>query len=414
MIAYRPLIIIAALLALLFSYLLFERLLIDRRLRRVKLRIAVTGTRGKSSVTRLIAAALRESGRRVVAKTTGSAAMIILPDGSEEEIPRVGPPSILENKSILRLAARHKADALVSEMMSITPECLRVEVRKLLKPELLVITNVRLDHREEQGYARPEIARSLSVALSPDCAVLVPKEDVLPELEQAAAKVGAKIIRLSGDDGLKIPEDISALIPMEFEENIRLALAAAGFCGVERAVAWRGMAGARPDLGGIRVYRAKIGSPPVPWLLVSAFAANDPDSSRLALAKLQGLTRSFPGKRRAILNLRDDRGDRTVQWLAALRDGFFNEFNRVVLVGSPAVAALRRKARRIGKKVRMPARHISVLGERSPEKITAAMAAESGSAPGGIIIGLGNMGGLGRGLVEYWERIGERMEHDLA
>jgi poly-gamma-glutamate synthase PgsB/CapB len=410
----RLLIILAVLLVLLFSSLLFERLIIDRRLGRIKLRIAVTGTRGKSSVTRLIAAALRESGLRVVAKTTGSAAMVILPDGSEKEIPRVGPPSILENKSILRLAVRHKADALVSEMMSITPECLRVEVRKLLKPGLLVITNVRLDHREEQGYARPETARSLSVALGPDCAVLIPKEDILPELEQTAAKVGAKISRLSGGDDLKMPEDVSALIPMEFEENIHLALAAADFCGIERAVAWRGMAGARPDLGGLRVFRAAIGSPPSPWLLVSAFAANDPESSRLALAKLRGLTHSFPGKRRAVLNLRDDRGDRTLQWLAALKDGFFNEFNRVVLVGSPAVAALRRRARRIGKKARMPANHISVMGERSPEKITAAMAVESGSALGGVIIGLGNMGGLGRGLVEYWEQIGEPMEHDLA
>jgi len=412
--AYRPLIIIAALLALLFFYLLFERLLIDRRLHRVKLRIAVTGTRGKSSVTRLIAAALRESGRRVVAKTTGSAAMVILPDGSEQEIPRVGPPSILENRSILRLAARHKADTLVSEMMSITAECLRVEARKLLKPGLLIITNVRLDHWEEQGRTREEIVRSLAVALCPDCTVLVPNEDALPELERAAGRVGAKITRLSADNTPKIPDEVSALLPMEFEDNIRLALAALEFCGVERAVAWRGMAGARPDAGGLKIFRAKIGSPPAPWLLVSAFAANDPESSRLALTKLQGLTRSFPGKRRAILNLRDDRGGRTVQWLDALRAGFFSEFNRVVLVGSPAVAALRRRARRIGKRTRMPERHIAVLSERSPEKITAAMAADADSVPGGVIIGLGNMGGLGRGLVEYWEQIGERMEHDLA
>ncbi|MCK7480234.1 MAG: hypothetical protein M0C28_25450 [Candidatus Moduliflexus flocculans] len=70
----------------------------------VPLRIGVTGTRGKSSVTRLIAAALRGSGRRTLAKTTGSRPMLILPDGTEREIPRPGPATILEQKRLLRIA----------------------------------------------------------------------------------------------------------------------------------------------------------------------------------------------------------------------------------------------------------------------------------------------------------------------
>jgi hypothetical protein len=46
-------------LCLLFFYFALERLLFERRLRRIPLRLAVTGTRGKSTVTRLIAGALR-------------------------------------------------------------------------------------------------------------------------------------------------------------------------------------------------------------------------------------------------------------------------------------------------------------------------------------------------------------------
>src|ERR1043165_5680056 len=54
-----------------------------RALRTIQVRIHVAGTRGKSTTTRLIAAALRAGGRRVVAKTTGAEPRLLLPDGSE-------------------------------------------------------------------------------------------------------------------------------------------------------------------------------------------------------------------------------------------------------------------------------------------------------------------------------------------
>ncbi len=47
----------------------------------VPIRIHVNGTRGKSSVARLIAAGLRAGGICTVAKTTGSAARYIHPAG---------------------------------------------------------------------------------------------------------------------------------------------------------------------------------------------------------------------------------------------------------------------------------------------------------------------------------------------
>ena len=50
-----------------------------RRLSRIPIRIHVNGTRGKSSVTRLIAAGLSASGLRTYAKTTGTRPRLILP-----------------------------------------------------------------------------------------------------------------------------------------------------------------------------------------------------------------------------------------------------------------------------------------------------------------------------------------------
>jgi len=127
-------------------YLLIERLALDARLRLIPVRICVAGTRGKSSVVRLIAGALRESGTNVVAKTTGSRAAVLLPDGTEREVRRRGLPSVLEQKRIVRTAARLGAQVLVTEMMSIGEECLSTESRRLIRPDILVLTNVRLDH----------------------------------------------------------------------------------------------------------------------------------------------------------------------------------------------------------------------------------------------------------------------------
>jgi hypothetical protein len=56
--------------------------------------LVFSATRGKSGTTRLIAAGLRASGARVLAKTTGSKPRLVFPDGSEREIPRPGPASI--------------------------------------------------------------------------------------------------------------------------------------------------------------------------------------------------------------------------------------------------------------------------------------------------------------------------------
>ena len=55
-----------------------------RNLMKIPLRILVNGTRGKTSVTRLVASALNEAGLMTYAKTTGSDAKWIMPDGSEK------------------------------------------------------------------------------------------------------------------------------------------------------------------------------------------------------------------------------------------------------------------------------------------------------------------------------------------
>ncbi len=365
---------------------------------RVPLRIGVTGTRGKSTVTRLIAASLRADGRTVLAKTTGSKAMIILPDGAEEEIPRRGLPSILEQMRLLKRAVALDARVLVSELMSVQPAILAVESRRLIRPQILVITNARVDHREEMGETRSEIARGLAAAIPAGATVFVLEEENQPEFERAASEAGSRLVTVG--ERSRPPAEVPwpDWSPGQvFDGDIRLALAVADELGVDPEPALRGIVGARPDFGSLRAWDAVLGEPPAPWTLVSAFAANDPESSRRALARLAGLRREQPRELVGVLNLRADRGDRTLQWVEALDSGFFSGFAALYIIGAHTGAARWRQ-----RAAAAPA--IRPLRAGSAEAILAAVTRSHGG--GAVLVGLGNMGGLGGRLVEHWEKIG--------
>jgi len=372
--------------------LLLERQKMARMRSGVPLRICVAGTRGKSAVTRHIAAALRASGRTVLAKTTGSKPAVILPDGTEREIPRPGLPSVLEQKRVLELAARLGADALVTEMMSIRPECLAVESGKILRPGLLVLTNVRLDHEEEMGRTKEKVAASLAAAISPGCDVLVPASEWYPVFDRAAREKKSRVVQT-------VPDDAPPPSGIDFPENVGLALAAAARLGLDRETALKGMAAARPDFGGLKIWSMVSPVSGRTWHFGGIFAANEPESTRIALDRVRTRV-PFAGRRTiALVNLRADRASRTLQWLAAVRAGFFANFDRVVFIGEQA-AALGRK--RFPKEAGGPA--IGAIAARSAEKVMAALWPMSADET--IVVGMGNIAGIGGALTEYWGAAG--------
>ena len=85
----------------------------QKRILSIPIRIHVNGTRGKSSVTRLIGAALREGGIKTITKVTGTYPRLVLEDGSEVDIYRKTEPNIIEQLSIVKLAAQRKVQAIV-------------------------------------------------------------------------------------------------------------------------------------------------------------------------------------------------------------------------------------------------------------------------------------------------------------
>ena len=399
----RELLVLTACLGVLLVYLALERIRLDRGRRRVPRRIAVTGTRGKSSVVRLVAAGLRASGARVLAKTTGSEPVLIFPDGSEREIKRSGPASIREQVHLVALAASSGADTLVAEMMSIGAECLAAESRRILRPGTLAMTNVRLDHLDEMGRDKVAIARTLSGAIPERADIFIPEEEVCPPFEEAAARTGSKlhaVVRAAAGAG---PGEGSSAPPGEFEPNLRLARAVLGSLGIDDRTIERGMSGAVPDAGSLRVWRGSFGGRQRQAVCVSLFAANEPESSAAALLKVKAMV-PFAGRPLAgLLSLREDRGDRTLQWVRSAGEGFFREFFAVVLIGPPGRAALRMIRRRIA----ADDAPFSFFDGSSPEELMDRVFSLTPGEP--VIVGLGNFVGLGASLVRFWEHQGNRL-----
>lgn len=375
-------------------YLGWESFQLKKKRRLIPIRICVTGTRGKSTVVRLIAASLRAADYRVVAKTTGSKPMVILADGAEKEILRRGLPSILEGIRLINLAKREQARILVTEMMSINPESMAAESLRIFSPHIMVITNVRPDHQEQWGDSRAGIADCFAAAIPAGCTLFVPAEEMYPVFQDLSA---------SGRVDLNpVPEDIQPdsrnELDHEFSQNLRLTLAVSQHLGIDRDSALSGLQNVNPDFGSLQVWHTHPEAGSGGCYLVSGFAANDPESTCMVFEKMSRLL-PLPGKKLiGLLNLRWDRADRTRQWLDALDCGRVPEFDVLALVGGHARAVSRRLA---GNKL---LKKVIVLPNTSAESILQSLC--SLTSDQAVIFGMGNMEGAGAELVSLWQEKG--------
>src|SRR5262245_50182833 len=138
-----------------------ERARLVRQRGSIRIRIHVNGTRGKSSLVRLIAAALRAHGVRTYAKTTGSQPQLILPDGSELPVFRPGLPNVIEQLRIIGIAADDRAEALVLECMALQPHLQALCELSILCSTHGVISNAWPDHLDVMGPGEREVALAL-------------------------------------------------------------------------------------------------------------------------------------------------------------------------------------------------------------------------------------------------------------
>jgi len=385
--------VVAGSLGVFLLFLIFETLFVRSVRRAIPMCICVTGTRGKSSVVRLIAAGLRRQETRVVAKTTGSRAVLIAPEGAEHTIRRRAPAWILEQRGLLVAARRWRADVLVSEAMSVRPENQEVELCRILRPGVLVIPTVRLDHVEDQGRSLDEVAAHLGRTVPRDTTVFVSERECPRSLSVALAERSSRVVAVPAE----LPEGTIEGFPYEeWPENVSLALAVCGSLGVPREEAIARMHRVSPDLGALKAWRVTGASCGTSWIAVNGFAANDPESTRAALSRFTNRWASENVRRIGLLNLRWDRGDRTEQWCRSLSSDF-PAFDRLFITGGHARAAWRRLRGRYGDRV-------ACLAAGSPAVIMARI--EALEPAGGLLFGFGNIGGRGSALVAHWDRIG--------
>ena len=270
-------------------------------------RIHINGSRGKSSVTRLIAAGLRFGGIKTLAKTTGSAPRIIDDKGEDHMIHRLRSPSIGEQIKLLKLFSNSSPDAIVIECMAVQPEYQWVTEQKMMKSTIGVITNVRPDHLDEMGYDLLSIASSLSNTIPYESNFITGEEYINSPLKEISINRNTEYFQTNADS---IPKEYMNNFPyLEHSENISIALKVCELVGIKKEVALEGMTHTKPDPGALEIIKMNIANKYI--YFVNAFAANDPHSTLM----IWNMIKERMTKQRTciFLNTRKDRLYRTKQ-----------------------------------------------------------------------------------------------------
>jgi poly-gamma-glutamate synthase PgsB/CapB len=367
-----------------------------KMLRRIPTRIHVNGTRGKSSVTRLIAAGLRAGGVKTFAKTTGSAARLIHADGSEEPVERRGGPNIREQIGIIRRAAQEGSEALVIECMAVRPDLQKTTERSIVNSTIGVITNVRPDHLEVMGPTLENVAIALGGTVPRDGKLFTTAGRYAEYLCNEAARRGSQS-QVTTPDRHPGAEEMDGFDYVEIPENVALALDVCEEVGVDRATALAGMYKVTPDIGATSQIHLHRGPKEVTF--VSAFAANDREST-VFLWNLINIRAS--GDRQAIvmINNRGDRMRRAVDMAQIIAKDIHADLYFVV--GDKASTFVDMAAR-----AGLSRNKLINLGGRSPEEVLDKLFELTPARS--TVMGISNIGGFGVKFMDLLER--ERSTH---
>ena len=307
---FSPLIILGALALVLIISGLLEFRSHQLVLSNIPVRIHVNGTRGKSSVTRLIAAGLRAGGKKTFAKTTGTAPRVIDAEGIDRIIHRLRSPSIGEQVRLLKYFSAEKPDVVVMECMAVQPQYQWISEHQMVKSEIGVITNARPDHLDEMGPTDVDVVRSLCNSVPIDGALITAEEKHKNILKKVAEQNGSEFSH--SNEGSITDSELNKFSYIEHPQNIAIALDVCKKMGIKRDVALTGMHSVKPDLGALIVWKlnGKNGS----LQFVNGMAANDPVST-LQIWKFVIDRYPTTSGSAVFFNSRDDRPLRTNQML---------------------------------------------------------------------------------------------------
>ncbi|WP_084728868.1 poly-gamma-glutamate synthase PgsB [Streptacidiphilus neutrinimicus] len=370
-------------------------------LEQIPVRVLVNGIRGKSSITRLCAGALRGGDLVTVAKTTGTAARFIHPDATEEPVYRkFGLANVVEQIGIVRRAAVYRPDALVIECMAVMPALQEINQQKLIRSTIGVLCNVREDHLAEMGPTLDDVARSLSRSMPEGGVCVTAERDRLHILQEEADKRNCRLVAV--DPETVSDEELRGFSWFTFKENVAIALAVAELLGVERQTALRGMWEAPPDPGVLSVerYRTHDGKR---LRFANVFAANDPESTLMNVQQLLDLG-AIRKPVNVVINCRPDRVERNGQMGAIVPD---LAPETVFLIGHPT------KSARDGIPEGWRGEIVDLGGDkRDPEELTRDLLAAL--PPDSSLVAVGNIHGQGELFLDCLAELPADDEEDDA
>lgn len=361
------------------------------RIYSIPVRIHVNGTRGKSSVTRLIGAGLRAGGITNITKVTGTFPRLIIEDGTETYIHRKSSANIIEQLSIVKFAASRKVKALVMECMALQPQYQTITEHHMIHSNINVMTNIRLDHTDVMGHTLPEIAETLGRTI-PMNEHLFTSENIIPDTLKKMADKRNTIAHFTDPQSVS-HEEMKGFRYIEHRENVALALAVCQHLKIDREIALKGMYEAIPDAGALMAYRVEAFKKHL--VFYNAFAANDPDSTLMVWKKIRDEI-GFEGARIVLLNTRQDRLYRARQLAEMVGRKITDEVDYLMLIGQ-STDVVENMAISCG----VPRNKVISVGWTSPEKVFEKILSLTDKTS--TIVAIGNMGGMGAETVEFFE-----------
>jgi hypothetical protein len=280
------------------------------------MRISVSGTRGKTTTVNMLHDMLRSRGLRVLSKTTGEKAVVR--DDIEREIVKRPRSVLYENLDIIK----SNYDIIIAENQAITPYTMKA-FNLMIKPDAVIITNVRLDHTEFLGESREEIARSFCSSFVGSVKTVISgerRQKIERILKRGAERIGASYIKaedyeIPGSETVGIAE---AVLLHLFGERMDYD----GKKNMLRKL--EEMFSARRNRNLFWYNGAKI---------------NDPDSAEMVLNYLR---KKYNMEIAISANLRGDRRDRTAVFSVFLRDFSGLDWVRRIFVSGPASGSVAR------------------------------------------------------------------------
>lgn len=381
--------IIMIITVLVITYGIIEYQIHQKHLKSIPVRIHINGTRGKSSVTRLIGAGLRAGGLNTITKVTGTFPRIILSDGSEAVVHRKEKANILEQLDIIKFCAQQKADVLIIECMALQPIYQKITERQMIKADIGVITNIRLDHLDVMGPTLDDVAKAICGTIPKKTRLFTSENRYLNYMRKIAKKYGSEVHKSEAES--VTDEDLRGFTYIEHKDNVALALDICSELGVDRNIALAEMKKSIPDEGVLSRYAVNYEDKEISFF--NALAANDPESTTMIYNAI--VTQKHEEEQiMFLLNTRKDRQDRAIQ-LVEMMSELKND--SIALMGESVDMVVN-----MCLKQKIAKDTIVAIGDKPTEEQFLDLC--KAAAPKTIIIAIGNMGAGGAELAQYFEQ----------